>query len=94
MPAALPRITASSAPSTIEGELGSLVIDNLQSARHIRHEPIGGEPIEHVVPGQADLLDGEIRRFAHLVATGGDATPDQELTRITLRTMDRIRESW
>lgn len=71
------KITASALPSEIQGEAATLVIDHISRPRRLRVEPLGSEPVEHVVDGTLDAgedVDGnlayEVVAFADLVESG------------------------
>ncbi|GAB3402817.1 scyllo-inositol 2-dehydrogenase [Schumannella luteola] len=92
------KISTSTRPSEIRGELGTLQIDHIASPRVLTLQPAGGDEIVHELPidGPQHALTGEIERFVELVQ-GGDASaaePDQLATEQTLRLMDAIRASW
>ena len=85
------KITTSTLPSEIQGELGTLLIDSIASPRSLTVEPLGGEPTTRALPPLLHNLHDEVVRFAALVDGSADATEDQALTAATLRVMDAIR---
>lgn len=86
------KITASSRPSQIEGELGTLTIDQIAEPSRLGLHLFGRPPEAHVADKAArGNLTYEIDRFVDLVGAGGDPRPDQQRTLMTLRTMEAIR---
>lgn len=85
------KITASELPSEIQGERATLVIDNLPAPRLLTLNRLDGGSERFVVDGPAFDLGFEVRRFAELCLTGGDASPDHARTLAVLRTMAAIR---
>lgn len=87
------KMTTTQLPSEIQGEEGTLVIDDIAGPRSVRLVRRDGETSEHAVErGELDLT-GEVRRFVELIRTGADASSDQQLTAVTLRTLERIRDA-
>ncbi len=87
------KITSSSRPSQIEGELGTLTIDRISVPSRLVVD-LFGEPVEeYVLEKPNGYLSYEIERFVTLV-NGGDPEPDHRRTLMTLRTMEAIRGSW
>lgn len=89
------KITASSRPSEVQGEQGTMTIDHIAAPRSIRVELLDGTTREHQVDGpdgNANLVY-EIQRFVDLVSGGADPTADQQRTLATLRVLDAIRAS-
>lgn len=87
------KITDSALPSEIQGELGTLEIDAIDSARSLTVRFIDGTVAHHAVDAPPNSLTHEIRRFAELIVSGEDHTPDQQRTAQTLRLVEAIRAS-
>ncbi len=85
------KITTSNLPSEIQGELATLLVDQIASPTSLTVERHDGTSTTHVLPPIRHNLVDEVERFVALVETSGDATRDQELTAATLRVMDAIR---
>lgn len=85
------KITASSRPSEIQGELGTLTIDRITDPRTIVFTPLGGEPEEHRIDGDDNNMTYEVARFAELVRGEDDPTADQQRTLAVLRAVEEIR---
>jgi predicted dehydrogenase len=85
------KISFSHRPSEIQGELGTLTVDHIATPRTIDLELLDGTHVRHELGLPHANLRYHAARFAHLVATGDDAAPDQGRTLRTLRTMDAFR---
>lgn len=85
------KITNSSRPSEIQGEDATLTIDEIASPRLLVRTAIDGTVDEVRVDAPENPLVGEVQRFVDLVESGGSAAEDNERTRITLKTLERIR---
>ncbi len=85
------KITDSALPSEIQGELGTLEIDAVDSARRLTLRFTDGRVESRTVDAPAETLTDEVRRFAELIDGDGDAAVDQERTRQTLRLLEAIR---
>jgi len=85
------KITTSTLPSEIQGELGTLLVDEISAPTSLTVQLLDGTSTTRELPPIAHVLIGEVERFVALMETSGDATPDQELTAATLRVMDAIR---
>ena len=85
------KITTSRLPSEIQGELGTLLIDQIAAPSSLTVERFDGTSVTRVVPPVPHGLLGEVDRFVGLVETSGDAGHDQQLTAATLRVVDAIR---
>lgn len=85
------KITSSRLPSEIQGESGTLLIDQVATPTSLTVERFDGSSTTHALPPIPHLLSGEVERFVELIETGADATRDHELTAATLRVMDAIR---
>lgn len=87
------KITASSRPSEIQGELGTLSIDRITDPRRIVLTPLGGEPEEHRIDGDDNNMTYEVARFAALVRGEDDPAADQQRTLAVLRAVEDIRRA-
>ncbi len=87
------KITTSHLPSEIQGEEGTMTIDQIASPRVVEISPRDGAISRHTVKGAPHPLDGEIRRFVELISTGADPSSDQRLTEQTLELMERAKRS-
>ncbi|WP_111768117.1 Gfo/Idh/MocA family protein [Nakamurella deserti] len=85
------KITDSALPSEIQGEVGTLEVDAIDSARRLTLRFVDGRVEERTVDAPAGTLTDEARRFAELIAANGDHTRDQQWTRQTLRLLEAIR---
>ena len=85
------KITTSTLPSEIQGEQGTLLIDQVSTPSTLTVERLDGTSTTHVLPPVPHVLIGEVERFVELVESSGDARHDQDLTAATLRVMDAIR---
>ena len=85
------KITTSNLPSEVQGELATLLIDQIASPTLLTVERLDGTSTTHELPPIRHNLVDEVDRFVALVETSGDATHDQELTAATLRVVDAIR---
>lgn len=88
---AFSKISASSRPGEIQGELATIELDRITDPRRILLTPVGGEPEEHLVDGDDNNMTYEVARFAELVRGEADPRPDQERTLAVLRLVERIR---
>ncbi len=88
---AFSKITASTRPSEVQGELGTLTIDRITDPRSIVFTPHAGEPQEHAVEAADNNMQYEVARFAALVRGEADPAPDHARTLAVLRTVERIR---
>jgi predicted dehydrogenase len=85
------KITNSSRPSEIQGEDATLTIDSIASPRRLVRTGIDGAVEERTVEAPQDSLVDEVRRFVELVSSGASARTDNERTRVTLETVERVR---
>lgn len=85
------KISSSAIPSEIQGEAGTLVIDDLAAPRSLELVRIDGTRVRHDVEAPENPLVHEVRRFADLIASGGDASADQRLTGQTLQLIEEVR---
>lgn len=83
------KITASSRPSEIQGELGTLLIDSITAPRHLTFRGIDGGREDYEVSGEANNLVYVITRFAELVE-GTDGSADTARTLAALRLTEEI----
>jgi len=88
---AFSKITASSRPGEVQGELGTIEIDRITDPRRAVLTPVGGEPEEHLIDADDNNMTYEVARFAQLVRGEADPRPDQERTLAVLRLVERIR---
>jgi predicted dehydrogenase len=87
------KITASTRPSEIQGELGTLTVDRITDPRTVVFTPLGGEPEEHRIEGDENNMTYEVARFAELVRGDDDPAADQERTLAVLRAVEAIRRA-
>lgn len=85
------KITTSTLPSEIQGELATLLIDGIASPTSLTVQRLDGTSTTRTLPPLRHTLDDEVQRFVELVGGNDDATYDQDLTAATLRVMDAIR---
>ncbi|MCZ2849826.1 Gfo/Idh/MocA family protein [Modestobacter sp. VKM Ac-2978] len=86
------KITSSSSPSEIRGELGSLSVDHVASPRALVLTGADGSVDPFAVDAESHTLVPQIERFVHLVRTGRTSVPEHGTTRDALRLVDRIRQ--
>lgn len=85
------KITDSRVDSEIQGERGTLLIDDIASPRRIRTVRPDGTSEVDAIDKPPHRLAPEIERFVELVRSAGDAAADQALTEETLRILDQVR---
>ncbi|MCC4908305.1 Gfo/Idh/MocA family protein [Microbacterium sp. cx-59] len=85
------KITSSSRPSEIQGEDATLTIDEIASPRHLVRTGVDGSVEEWNVEAPQHSLVGEVQRFVDLIVAGETPAEDNERTRLTLETLERIR---
>jgi predicted dehydrogenase len=85
------KITFSDRPSEIQGELGTITIDQITQPRLVSLALLDGSTSERRVDGHENNMVYELERFAALVRGEVDATPDQERTLAVLRAVEEIR---
>ena len=78
------KITSGEQPSVIQGEDGTLLVDEIDAPRTITLVPRGGSPEVTRVQGPENPLEGEVHRFAALVRGEDDAADDNAATRQAL----------
>lgn len=87
------KITGSSAPSEIQGELGTMFIDHIARPRSIVVESTQGERHEVRPAGADNNLVYEIMRFAEVVTAGAQPGPETSQSLMAARLIDLIRAS-
>ena len=87
------KITSTELPSEVQGEDGTMIIDQIASPRVVELARRDGEVLRQVVDGAPNQLDGEIKRFVQLVSSGADPGADQLVTEQTLELMERAKRS-
>lgn len=93
------KITASSRPSQIEGELGTITIDKIGEPRQVCLHLLGEDPVVHDVEGSDETgafignMHHEIERFVQLVAERDSPAKDQHRTLATPRVPEAIRRA-
>jgi predicted dehydrogenase len=75
----------------IQGELGTIEIDEITQPREVALTLRGGERAVHPVDGAQNNMVYEVARFAELVRGDADAAPDQERSLAVLRAVEAIR---
>lgn len=85
------KITASTRPSEVQGELGTLTIDRITDPRTVSFTPLGGDAEEHRIDGDDNNMSYEVARFAALVRGDDDPAADQQRTLAVLRAVEAIR---
>ncbi|AZG47711.1 Gfo/Idh/MocA family protein [Gordonia insulae] len=85
------KITASDRVNEIQGELGTLTFDHVAEPRSARLSLLDGTVTDHVFDGPRNNMVHEIRRFADLVDSLGDASPDHARTLATMRVVELIQ---
>ncbi|MET0297111.1 MAG: Gfo/Idh/MocA family oxidoreductase [Microbacterium sp.] len=87
------KITTTRLSSEIQGEEGTMVIDQIAAPRAVEIVRRDGAVVRHEIEGDPHPLAGEVVRFVDLVANGGDPAPDQRLTAQTLALIERARRA-
>jgi len=85
------KIGFSQRPNEIQGELGTIEIDEITQPREVALTLRGGERTVHRVDGAQNNMVYEVGRFAELVRGDADAAPDQERSLAVLRAVEAIR---
>lgn len=85
------KITTSWTPSEIQGEEGTLVIDDVAGPRVVELVRRDGSRDRREVAAGRESLVGEVERFVALVTHGEDAARDHALTEQTLRIIEAVR---
>lgn len=84
------KIGFSHRPNEIQGELGTIEIDEITQPRLVSLTLRGAERTEHRIDGAENNMAYEVGRFAELVR-GADPTPDQQRSLAVLRAVEAIR---
>lgn len=87
------KITTSTSASEIQGESGTLYIDDITAPRDLRLEFADGSQQRRLLDLPSSNLRFEVKRFADLIAGRGDSSPDRDRTRLTLRFCDAVRQA-
>lgn len=85
------KIGFSHRPNEIQGERGTIEIDEITAPRSVVVTLCDGTRTEHPVVAAENNMVYEVARFAALVSGGEDAAPDQERTLAVLRAVAAIR---
>ncbi|MBF4562437.1 Gfo/Idh/MocA family oxidoreductase [Microbacterium sp. VKM Ac-2870] len=88
---AFSKIGASRRPNEIQGELGTMEIDEITAPRRIRLDLFSGVSEEIEIDGPENNMRFEVARFAALVRGDADAAPDQQRSLDVLRAVEAIR---
>ncbi len=88
---AFSKIGFSSRPNEIQGETGTLTIDEITQPRHVVLTRLDGTTEERRIDGADNNMAYEVGRFAELVRGDADAAPDQQRTLDVLRTIEALR---
>ena len=86
------KVSRQAAPTTIMGEDGSILLDDINHIRRIWLQPRKGEAVE--LPYEEKLPNNmmyELRHFCDMAAGRMDPAPWNEASRITLEIMDQAR---
>ena len=87
------KVSRQAAPTTIMGEDGSILLDDINHIRRIWLQPRKGEAVE--LPYAEKLPNNmmyELRHFCDIIAGRMDPVPWNEASRITLEIMDQARQ--
>jgi len=87
------KIGFSQRPNEIQGELGTLEIDEITQPRRIALTLRGGERAEETIEGADNNMVYEVARFGALVRGDADPAPDQQRSLAVLRAVEAIRGS-
>lgn len=85
------KIGVSHRPNEIQGELGTIEIDEITAPREIALSLRGGTRTAEHVEAASNNMVYEVLRFAALVRGDDDPTPDQQRTLAVLRAVEAIR---
>lgn len=88
---AFSKIGFSQRPNEIQGETGTLTIDEITQPRHVVLTRLDGTTEERRIDGADNNMAYEVSRFAELVRGDADAAPDQQRTLAVLRTIEALR---
>lgn len=86
------KIGFSQRPNEIQGELGTIEIDEITQPRLVSVTLRGGERADHRIDGADNNMAYEVGRFAELVR-GADPAPDQQRSLAVLRAVEAIRNA-
>lgn len=89
---AFSKIGFSSRPNEIQGETGTLTIDEITRPRLVTLTRGDGTTHEHRIEGAENNMAYEVARFAALVRGEAGAAPDQRRTLDVLRIVESLRE--
>jgi predicted dehydrogenase len=84
------KISDSRSSSELQGERGTLLIDDICNPKKLTVWPRGGESTDIAVPVTEFGMGAEIDAFLRMIKKGG-AEPFQQDTRVTLGIMDEVR---
>lgn len=85
------KISTTHLSSEIQGEDGTLLIDDISAPRAIELVRTDGSRSLRTLDGPRNPLVGEVARFVELVSAGADAATDQRLTEQTLQVLEWVR---
>lgn len=85
------KIGASRRANEIQGELGTIEIDEITQPREVTVTLLHGTRTVHRVDAADNNMRYEVARFAALVRGDADPAPDQERSLAVLRTVEAIR---
>ncbi|KXC04891.1 Gfo/Idh/MocA family protein [Microbacterium hominis] len=88
---AFSKIGASRRPNEIQGELGTIEIDEITAPRRLVLDLFSGIREEIEIDGPDNNMRFEVARFAALVRGDADPAPDQRRSLEVLRTVEAIR---
>lgn len=88
---AFSKIGISGRPSEIQGETGTLTIDEITQPRRVALTRLDGTTDERVIDADANNMVYEVERFARLIRGEADAAADQDRTLAVLGIIDRLR---
>ncbi|QOC26972.1 Gfo/Idh/MocA family oxidoreductase [Microbacterium hominis] len=88
---AFSKIGASRRPNEIQGELGTIEIDEITAPRRLVLDLFSGIREEIEIDGPDNNMQFEVARFAALVRGEADPAPDQRRSLEVLRTVEAIR---
>lgn len=88
---AFSKIGFSARPNEIQGETGTLTIDEITQPRHVVLTRLDGTTDERQIDGADNNMAYEVGRFAALVRGEAEAAPDQQRTLEVLRVIEALR---
>lgn len=87
------KVSKQIAPTTLMGEDGSILLDDINHVKRIWLQPRKGEAVElPFEEKQPNNMMYEMRRFCNMVEGKEDPAPWNEASRITLEIMDKARQ--